>query len=59
MRKLSKEEKMLQELYGYTDEQLLDDARLTEEELARIGGGEPVTAEEIADMLRRTKELRK
>lgn len=59
MRKLSKEEKMLQELCGYTDEQLLDDARLTEEELARIGGGKPVTAEEIADMLRRTKELRK
>lgn len=59
MRKLSKEERMLQELYGYTDEQLLEDARLAEEELERIGGGEPVTAEEIADMLRRAKELRK
>lgn len=59
MRKLSKEERMLQELYGYTDEQLLEDARLAEEELARMGGGEAITEEEIADMLRRAKELRK
>lgn len=33
MRKLSKEEIMLQEIYGYTDEQLLEEARLAELEL--------------------------
>lgn len=59
MRKLSKEERMLQELYGYTDEQLLEDARLAEEELERMGGGEAITEEEIADMLRRAKQMKK
>lgn len=33
MRKISKAEMMLQEVYGYTDEQLLEDARLAELEL--------------------------
>ena len=50
MRKLSKEEKMLQEIFGYTDEQLLEEVRLAEEELEQMGGIEPVTAEEIIYM---------
>lgn len=50
MRKLSKEEKMLQEIFGYTDEQLLEEVRLAEEELEQMGGIEPVTDEEIIYM---------
>lgn len=33
-------EQILRELYGYTDEQLLEDARQAEEELMREGGSE-------------------
>ncbi len=55
MRRLSKEEKMLQELFGYTDGQLLEEVRLAEEELESMGGGNPVTEEEIEDTLRRLK----
>lgn len=46
----NKYERMLQELFGYTDEQLLEEVRLAEEELEQMGGGEPVADEEIIYM---------
>ena len=53
MRKLSKEEKMLQEIFCYTDEQLLEEVRLAEAELEQMGGIEPVADEEIVYMLKK------
>lgn len=49
-------EEMLRELYGYTDEQLLEDARLAEEELERMGGV-TVTKEEMEAMLEKIRRI--
>lgn len=46
-------EQMLRELYGYTDEQLMEEVRLAEAELMREGEAEAVTEEEINDLLAR------
>ena len=46
-------EQMLRELYGYTDEQLMEEVRLAEAELMRKGEAEAVTEEEINDLLAR------
>lgn len=56
---MNRAEQMLRELYGYTDEQLLEEVRLAEEELMREGGGESVTEEEMNDMLERLKQIRR
>lgn len=50
-------EEMLREIYGYTDEQLLEDARMAEEELMREGGAE-VTQEEIEAMLEKIHKIK-
>lgn len=52
-------EQMLRELYGYTDEQLLEEVRLAEAELMREGEGEVVTEEEINDLLVRMENMKK
>ncbi len=56
---MNRAEQMLRELYGYTDEQLLEEVRLAEEELMREGGGEAVTEEEMNDMLERLKQIKR
>lgn len=56
---MNRAEQMLRELYGYTDEQLLEEVRLAEEELMREGGGESVTEEEMNDMLERLKQIKR
>lgn len=57
--RMNRAEQMLRELYGYTDEQLLEEVRLAEEELMREGGGEAVTEEEMNDMLERLKQIKR
>ena len=52
-------EQMLRELYGYTDEQLMEEVRLAEAELMREGEAEAVTEEEINDLLVRMKNMKK
>lgn len=54
---MNRAEQILREIYGYTDEQLLEDARQAEEELKREGGAEEVTEAEIQDMLERIKSI--
>ena len=55
---INKIEEMLRELYGYTDEQLLEEVRMAEEELERDGGNYEVTEAEIDDMLERMKHMK-
>lgn len=43
---MDKVEKILQEIFGYTDEQLLEEFQAAEEEWLQ-SGGEPPTKEEI------------
>ena len=52
-------EQMLRELYGYTDEQLMEEVRWAEAELMREGGAEAVTEEEINDLLARMGNRKK
>ena len=56
---MNRVEQMLRELYGYTDEQLLEEVRLAEEELLRDGGNYEVTEEEIDDLLVRMKNMKR
>lgn len=53
---MKRAEEMLRELYGYTDEQLLEGARMAEEELEQTGGAE-VTQEEVEAMLEKIRRI--
>lgn len=58
-RKMKKVEQILREIYGYTEKQLLEDARQAEEEMMRGGEPKEVTEAEIQAMLERIKIIKK